>query len=72
MLGFGMVLTTEYCRVPDTRPNRVAEPSIGSALQSRCLVQILNPSKCFLLGILGTIYCFLMAEKVEDIIHIAK
>ena len=31
--------STEYCRVADTRPNRVAEPSIGSALMSElCLM----------------------------------
>jgi len=32
ILGFGSVVTTDY-RISNTRPNRVAEPIIGSALQ---------------------------------------
>src|SRR6218665_2232889 len=41
ILGFGRLVTTEpeFCRVADTRPNRVAEPSIGSALTKMSFLQ---------------------------------
>jgi len=38
ILGFGRLVMTEYFRVADTRPNRVVEPSIGSALARSCIV----------------------------------
>src|SRR6218665_2687392 len=43
----GRLVTTEYCRVADTRPNRVTEPSIGSALKKTHSIGYFEDFLCF-------------------------